>query len=178
MDLAVEQTDHRGHALGGHEQAGRRDGKPDEPRGVERIHDRALGRKRAVAVAGTEAPVTGKPVCSARSLDLLVHLLDGGFYIGRACGVEHGSLQGLLGSRGTQATLGVHAEGACHERGKAGVFEMSIDVATAQLNVGANQTDARLSLLVHARGIDGKHAPHAAGLNVQLKALDHKLNTS
>ena len=55
---------------------------------------------------------------------------------------------------------------------------MSIDVATAQLNVGADQTDARLSLLVHARGIDGKHAPHAAGLNVQLKALDHKLNTS
>ena len=117
-------------------------------------------------------------MCGGRSLNLLVHLLNGGFYIGRACGVEHGSLQGLLGSRGTQATLGVHAEGACHERGKAGVFEMSIDVATAQLNVGADQADARLSLLVHARGIDGKHAPHAAGLNVQLKALDHKLNTS
>lgn len=46
VDLAVEQTDHRGHALGGHEQAGRRDGKPDEPCGVERSHDRALGRKR------------------------------------------------------------------------------------------------------------------------------------
>ena len=39
VDLAVEQTDHRGHALGGHEQAGGRDGKPDEPRGVERVHD-------------------------------------------------------------------------------------------------------------------------------------------
>ena len=39
VDFAVEQADHRGHALGGHEQAGRRDGKPDEPRGVERSHD-------------------------------------------------------------------------------------------------------------------------------------------
>ena len=39
VDLAVEQTDHRGHALGGHEQAGGRDGKPDEPRSVERSHD-------------------------------------------------------------------------------------------------------------------------------------------
>ena len=39
VDFAVKQTNHRGHALGGHEQAGRRDGKPDEPRGVERIHD-------------------------------------------------------------------------------------------------------------------------------------------
>ena len=117
-------------------------------------------------------------MCGGRSLDLLVHLLDGGFYIGRACGVEHGSLQGLLGSRGAQTTLGVHAECACYERGKAGVFEMAIDIATTQLNVGADQANARLSLLVHARGIDGKHAPHAAGLNVQLKALDHKLNTS
>ena len=26
VDLAVKQTDHRGHALGGHEQAGRCDG--------------------------------------------------------------------------------------------------------------------------------------------------------
>ena len=92
MDLTVKQTDHRGHALGGHEQAGRRDGKPDEPRGVERIHDRALGRKRAVAVAGAKAPVTGESVCGGRSLDLLVHLLNGGFYIGGARGVEHGSL--------------------------------------------------------------------------------------
>ena len=178
VDFAVKQTNHRGHALGGHEQAGRRDGKPDEPRGVERIHDRALGRERAVAIAGTKAPVAGESVCGGRSLDLLVHLLDGGFYIGRACGVEHGSLQGLLGSRGAQATLGVHAEGACHERGKAGVFEMAIDIATTQLNVGADQANARLTLFVHARGIDGKHAAHAAGLNVQLKALDHKLNTS
>lgn len=55
---------------------------------------------------------------------------------------------------------------------------MAIDIATLQLNVGANQTDARLSLLVHARGIDGKYAAHATGLNVQLKVLDHKLNTS
>lgn len=39
VDLAVEQTDHRGHALGGHEQVGGCDGKPDEPRGVERSHD-------------------------------------------------------------------------------------------------------------------------------------------
>ena len=55
---------------------------------------------------------------------------------------------------------------------------MSIDIATAQLNVGSNQTDVGLSLLVHAHGIDGKYAAHATGLNVQLKALDHKLNTS
>ena len=39
VDFAVEQTDHRGHALGGHEQAGGRDGQADEPRGVERSHD-------------------------------------------------------------------------------------------------------------------------------------------
>ena len=39
VDLAVKQADHRGHALGGHEQAGRCDGKPDEPRGVECSHD-------------------------------------------------------------------------------------------------------------------------------------------
>ena len=39
VDLAVKQTDHRGHALGGHEQAGRRDGKPAEPRSVERSHE-------------------------------------------------------------------------------------------------------------------------------------------
>ena len=39
VDLAVKQTDHCGHTLGGHEQAGRCDGKPDEPRGVERSHD-------------------------------------------------------------------------------------------------------------------------------------------
>ena len=117
-------------------------------------------------------------MCGGRSLDLLVHLLDGGFYIGRACGVEHGSLQGLLGSRGAQTTLGVHAEGACHERGKAGVFEMSIDIATAQLNVGADQANARLTLFVHARGIDGKHAAHATGLNVQFQTFNDKLNTS
>ena len=107
-------------------------------------------------------------MCGGRSLDLLVHLLDGGFYIGRACGVEHGSLQGLLGSRGAQTTLGVHAEGACHECGKAGVFEMSIDITTPQLNIGANQANAGLALLVNARGIDGKHASHAAGLDIQL----------
>ena len=92
VDLAVKQTDHRGHALGGHEQAGRCDGKPDEPRSVERSHDRALGRERAVAIAGTEAPVAGEPVCSGRSLDLLVHLLNSSFYIGGARGIEHGSL--------------------------------------------------------------------------------------
>ncbi len=106
-------------------------------------------------------------MCGRRGLDLLVHLLDGGFHIGRARGVEHCPLQGLLGSRGAQTTLGVHAEGACHERGKAGVFEMSIDIATPQLNVRANQADAGLALLVDARGIDGKHASHATGLNVQ-----------
>ena len=39
VDLAVKQTDHRGHALGGHEQAGGGNGKPDEPCGVERSHD-------------------------------------------------------------------------------------------------------------------------------------------
>ena len=110
-------------------------------------------------------------------LDLLVHLLNGGFHVSGARGVEHGALQGMLGSRGAQATLGVHAEGACHERGKAGIFEMSIDIATPQLNVGADQTDARLALLVHARGIDGKYAAHATGLNVQFQTLDHKLNT-
>ena len=84
----------------------------------------------------------------------------------------------MLGSRGAQATLGAHAEGACHERGKAGIFEMSIDIATSQLNVGADQANARLTLFVHARGIDGKHAPHATGLNVKFQTLDHKLNTS
>ena len=54
---------------------------------------------------------------------------------------------------------------------------MAIDVATAQLNVGADQTDAGLSLLVHARGIDGKHASHATGLNVQFQTFNDKLNT-
>ena len=39
VDLAVKQTDHRGHAFGGHEQAGRCDGKPDEPCGVECSYD-------------------------------------------------------------------------------------------------------------------------------------------
>lgn len=168
VDFAVEQADHRGHALGGHEQAGRRDGKPDEPRGVERIDDRALGRERAVAVAGAKAPVAGESVCGGVRLDLLVHLLNGGFHVSGARGVEHGTLQGMLGSRGAQATLGVHAEGTCHERGKAGIFEMSIDIATSQLNVGADQADAGLALLVDARGIDGKHASHAAGLDIQL----------
>lgn len=117
-------------------------------------------------------------MCGGRSLGLLVHLLNGGFYIGRARGVEHGSLQGLLGSRGAQTTLGVHAEGACHECGKAGVFEVAIDIATAQLNVGADQANARLTLFVHARGIDGKHAAHATGLNVQFQTFNDKLNTS
>ena len=54
---------------------------------------------------------------------------------------------------------------------------MSIDIATAQLNVGADQTDAGLSLLIDARGIDGKHAAHATGLNVQFQTLNDKLNT-
>ena len=54
---------------------------------------------------------------------------------------------------------------------------MSIDVATAQLNVGADQANARLSLLVHAHGIDGKCAAHATGLNVQFQTLNDKLNT-
>ena len=92
VDFAVKQTNHRGHALGGHEQAGGSDGKSNEARGVECIHDRALGRERAVAIAGTEAPVAGEPVCSGSGLDLLVHLLDGGLHIGRARGIEHGSL--------------------------------------------------------------------------------------
>ena len=92
VDFAVEQTNHRGHALSGHEQAGGGDGKSNEARGVECIHDRALGRERAVAIAGTEAPVAGKPMDGGRSLDLLVHLLDGSFHIGGARGVEHGSL--------------------------------------------------------------------------------------
>ena len=65
-----------------------------------------------------------------------------------------------------------------HERGKAGVFEMSIDITTAQLNVGADQTDARLALLSMPRGIDGKHAAHATGLNVQFQTFNDKLNTS
>ena len=130
VDFAVKQTDHRGHALGGHEQVGRCDGKPDEPRGVERSHDRALGRKRAVAVAGAEAPVTGESVCGCRSLDLLVHLLNGGFHVSGARGVEHGALQGMLGSRGAQTALGVHAEGAGHQRGHEGDLKMTIDIAT------------------------------------------------
>ena len=45
---------------------------------------------------------------------------------------------------------------------------MSIDITTPQLNIGANQADAGLALLVNARGIDGKHASHAAGLDIQL----------
>ncbi len=111
-------------------------------------------------------------------LGLLVHLLNGGFHVSGARGVEHGALQGMLGSRGAQATLGVHAEGTCHERGKAGIFEMSIDIATSQLNVGADQANARLTLFVHARGIDGKYAAHATGLNVQFQTFNDKLNTS
>ena len=91
VDFAVEQTDHRGHAFGGHEQAGGRDGKPDEPRGVERIDDRALGRKRAVTVAGTKAPVAGESMNGGVRLDLLVHLLNGGFHVSGARGVEHGA---------------------------------------------------------------------------------------
>ena len=39
VDFAVEQADHCGHALGGHEQAGGRGGESNEARGVERIHD-------------------------------------------------------------------------------------------------------------------------------------------
>ena len=54
---------------------------------------------------------------------------------------------------------------------------MSIDIATAQLNVGSNQTDAGLSLLVHAHGVDGKYAAHATGLNVQFQTFNDKLNT-
>ena len=117
-------------------------------------------------------------MCSGRSLDLLVHLLDGGFYIGRACGVEHGAFQGLLGSRGTQTAFGRHPEGAGHERRQAGVLKVAIDITTPQLNIGANQADAELALLVDARGIDGKHASHAAGLDIQLQTLNDKLNSS
>ncbi len=168
VDFAVKQADHRGHALGGHEQAGWRDGKPDEPRGVERIDDRALGRERAVAIAGTKAPVAGEPMNGGVRLDLLVHLLNGGFYIGRACGVEHGAFQGLLSSGGSQTAFGRHPEGTCHERRQAGVLKVAIDITTPQLNIGANQADAGLALLVNARGIDGKHASHAAGLDIQL----------
>ena len=54
---------------------------------------------------------------------------------------------------------------------------MAIDIATAQLNVGADQANARLSLLIDARGIDGKNAAHATGLNVQFQTLNDKLNT-
>ena len=54
VDFAVEQTNHSGHALGGHGQAGGGDGKSNEARGIECIHDRALGRERAVAIAGTQ----------------------------------------------------------------------------------------------------------------------------
>ena len=54
---------------------------------------------------------------------------------------------------------------------------MAIDIAAAQLNVGADQADARLALLVDARGIDGKHASHATGLNVQFQTFNDKLNT-
>lgn len=39
VDFAVKQTNHRGHALGGHEQAGGGDGKSNEARGIECIHD-------------------------------------------------------------------------------------------------------------------------------------------
>ena len=117
-------------------------------------------------------------MCGGRGLDLLVHLLYGGFHVSGACGVEHGALQGLLGSRGAQAALGIHAEGAGHQRGHAGVLKMAVDIATPQLNIGANQADARLALLVDGRGIDGKDAAHAAGLDIQLQAFDHKLNSS
>ncbi len=55
---------------------------------------------------------------------------------------------------------------------------MSIDIATSQLNVGADQANARLTLFVHARGIDGKYAAHATGLNVQFQTFNDKLNTS
>ena len=105
-------------------------------------------------------------MCGSVRLDLLVHLLNGGLNICRARGVEHSALQGLLGSGGSQAALGGHPEGAGHERRQAGVLKMTIDIATPQLNIGANQADARLALLVDARGIDGKDATHAAGLNV------------
>ena len=54
---------------------------------------------------------------------------------------------------------------------------MSIDIATAQLNVGADQANARLALFIDARGIDGKYAAHATGLNVQFQTLNDKLNT-
>ena len=54
------------------------------------------------------------------------------------------------------------------ECGKAGVLKVAIDITTPQLNVGANQADAGLALLVDARSIDGKHASHAAGLDIQL----------
>ena len=38
VDFAVEQADHRGHAFGGHEQAGGRDGKPDDAAFLDRLH--------------------------------------------------------------------------------------------------------------------------------------------
>lgn len=55
---------------------------------------------------------------------------------------------------------------------------MSIDIATSQLNVGADQANARAHFVRPRRGIDGKHAAHATGLNVKFQTLDHKLNTS
>lgn len=54
---------------------------------------------------------------------------------------------------------------------------MAIDIATTQFNVGADQANARLALFIDARGIDGKHAAHATGLNVQFQVLNDKLNT-
>ena len=107
-------------------------------------------------------------MCGSVRLDLLVHLLNGGLNICRARGVEHSALQGLLGSGGSQAALGGHPECAGHERCQASVLKMTIDITTPQLNIGANQADAGLALLVDARGIDGKHASHAAGLDIQL----------
>ena len=110
VDFAVEQTNHSGHALGGHEQAGGGDGKSNEARGIECIHDRALGRERAVAIAGLKRQLPASPCAAAAALTCWSICSDGGLHIGRACGVEHGAFQGLLGSRGAQATLGVHAE--------------------------------------------------------------------
>ena len=53
---------------------------------------------------------------------------------------------------------------------------MAVDIATPQLDIGANQADTRFALLVDARGIDGKDATYTAWLDIQLQALDHKLN--
>ena len=49
----------------------------------------------------------------------------------------------------------------------------AIDIAAPQLNIGADQANARLALFIDARGIDGKYAAHATGFNVQFQTLNN-----